>query len=62
MNILRLKTLSFFKILLVFTETKFKKKLKSALRYNEVTTYNFFENVFLKVLNDMHPVKKDFKG
>ena len=62
MNILRLKTLSFFKILLVFTETKFKKKLQWALRYNEVTTYNFFENVFLKVLNDMHPVKKDFKG
>ena len=33
-----------------FNETKFKKELKSALRYNEVTTYNSFESAFLQIL------------
>ena len=33
-----------------FNETKFKKELKSALRYNEETTYNSFKSVFLQIL------------
>lgn len=34
-----------------FNETKCKRKLKSALMYNEITIYNSLEIVFLQVLN-----------
>lgn len=42
-----------------FNEAKFKNKLKSTLKDNEITTYNnSFSSVFLQILNKHAPCKK----